>query len=189
MKSDMKLGSQDISGQSNTPSTNLEIVMKLLSEDIAGQSNVPDALIKMAMDLVGTLDGQAGLENNLLKMSEMKLVGTIDGMSGLTNLLLSLALDLIGSFGGLAGADGALTIITYKIEGVTRDSAGDPLGSCDVRLYLSSNDAYQESVVSNAVTGAYSFTGLQNNNLRYVIAYKTGTPVFGTTDDLTPVEE
>lgn len=79
--------------------------------------------------------------------------------------------------------------VTYKIEGITKDAQGDVLGGCDVRLHLSSDDGYITYTTSDAVTGAYSFTGLPNNDQRYVIAYKAGTPVFGTTDNLTPVEE
>lgn len=86
------------------------------------------------------------------------------------------------------GFEAGVPPTTYKVEGVTKDANGNILGSCTVRLYKTSDDSYEDSTISDAVTGAYSFTGL-NSDERYIIAYKAGTPVFGTTDDLTPVEE
>lgn len=185
------LSAQDITGQSggmtNIP---LEVTsMVALIGSLDAQSDVVTALLKNSMKL-GAQDivGQSDLPTNVLSLS-VKIIGTSDGQSSLENNLLSLLTKLVGSLVGQAGLDGVITFITFKLEGITVDAGGDPLGSCTVRLYLTSSDLYEESVVSNAVTGAYIFTGIEDNNQRYIIAYKVGTPVFGTTDDLTPVEE
>jgi len=76
---------------------------------------------------------------------------------------------------------------TYKIEGVTKDKTGGPLGTCKCYLFkltAGENDAdfidYDESDGS----GNYSFTGIADNNARYfVVAWKDDTPhVFDVTD-------
>ena len=84
---------------------------------------------------------------------------------------------------------------TYKLEGITKDKDGVALGSCKCFLVKDNGDdtyqfiAYQ---LSNAVTGAYSFIGILDNDPNYqVIAWKDDTPhVFDVTDhDLTPEVE
>jgi hypothetical protein len=85
--------------------------------------------------------------------------------------------------------------VSYKLEGVTKNSSGSALGSCHTFLCIDNGDntasfvAYQ---LSNASTGAYSFTGLTDNSASYfVIAWKDDSPhVMDTTDHvLQPVEE
>ncbi len=85
--------------------------------------------------------------------------------------------------------------VTYKLEGITKDNEGSALGSCKCFLVKDNGDdtytfvAYQ---LSNAATGAYSFTGLTDNDAAYqVIAWKDDTPhVFDVTDHvLQPVVE
>ena len=74
--------------------------------------------------------------------------------------------------------------VTYKVEGVTRNSVGVILGSCIVWLFLSSDKSYIGTVTSNAVTGAYSFTALGVAGPYFLRSHKDGAPnVFGTTDD------
>lgn len=87
---------------------------------------------------------------------------------------------------------------TYKLEGVTRDEGGSTLGNC--RCILLKHDGAAEGsriysiiahVNSNA-SGNYSFTGLGDNDARYmVVAWNDATPdVRGVTDDfLQPVIE
>ncbi len=85
--------------------------------------------------------------------------------------------------------------VTYKLEGITKDNDGVALGSCECYLVKDGLDdtytfiAYQ---LSNSSTGAYSFTGIVDNDAQYqVIAWKDDAPhVFDVTDHvLQPVVE
>lgn len=80
---------------------------------------------------------------------------------------------------------GSLPLPVQKliISGVTKDSTGVALASCNVSLYRTSDGAFMESVVSDG-SGNYSFStvGLAQNY--YVLAYKAGSPdVAGTTSN------
>lgn len=85
-------------------------------------------------------------------------------------------------------------VVTYKLEGITKNNVGSVLGDCECYLVKDNLDdtytfiAYQ---LSNSGTGVYSFTGLADNDANYqVIAWKDGTPVMDVTDKvLVPVEE
>jgi hypothetical protein len=69
----------------------------------------------------------------------------------------------------------------YSITGITKDSAGSPLGSCTVKLYRTLNDSVAGVVVSDASTGAF-FLNASGSLNHYMIAYKPGSPdVAGTT--------
>lgn len=75
-----------------------------------------------------------------------------------------------------------LPAVVLHISGVTRDSTGAVLVSCTVELYLTANDMPLEKVVSDPVTGAYSFSSIGLSETYYVVAYKAGaTDVAGTT--------
>jgi len=81
---------------------------------------------------------------------------------------------------------------THEVAGVTRDSDGDPLGSCDVHLlhYLSDVFTFIAHTTSHSSTGAYSFPICPASSGAYaVVARKEGSPnVFDVTDfTLTPV--
>lgn len=84
---------------------------------------------------------------------------------------------------------------TYKLDGVTYDKNGTILGSCECYLFKDNQDntlTFVDYVLSNASTGAYSFTGLSDNDAQYiVVAWKDNTPhVFDVTDHvLQPVVE
>jgi len=68
------------------------------------------------------------------------------------------------------------------ISGVTRDSAGAILGSCTVSLFRTLDNLLMEAVVSDATTGAYSFSSVGLGEEYFVVAYKQGSPdVAGTT--------
>lgn len=70
----------------------------------------------------------------------------------------------------------------YHITGVTRDANGNPLGSCTVWLFRTSDKAYIGVTVSNG-NGDYSFNSPDNTTEYFIRAYKDGVPnVFGTTD-------
>ena len=78
-------------------------------------------------------------------------------------------------------------IFTYKVEGVSKDKDGNALGSCLCFLCRDNQDnscSYIAYVLSDSVTGAYSFTGLLNNDAQhFVISWKDNTPhVFDVTD-------
>lgn len=71
----------------------------------------------------------------------------------------------------------------YIIEGYTRDSNGDILGECQVRLYRTSDGLRMETKTSG-VDGYFSFNVSDNTTAYFVVGRKDGTPnVFGTTDD------
>lgn len=77
--------------------------------------------------------------------------------------------------------------LEYKLEGVTYDKTGSVLGSCECYLFrhnLNDTLSYVDYVLSNAGTGAYSFTGIYDDTAQYiVVAWKDDTPhVFDTTD-------
>lgn len=86
--------------------------------------------------------------------------------------------------------------VTYKLEGFSKDNAGDPLGDCKCFLVKDNgDDTFTDSlayILSHSSTGAYSFTGLPDNDPAYqVISWKDDDPhVFDVTDHvLQPVEE
>lgn len=67
------------------------------------------------------------------------------------------------------------------IYGVTRDSAGVILGSCDVHVFRTVDDVEVDQVVSDATTGVYR-CAVAGGLTYYVVAYKAGSPdVSGTT--------
>lgn len=65
------------------------------------------------------------------------------------------------------------------IADVTKDSANAPLGNCVVKLFNTATDVLEQTTTSDA-SGNYSFTVDKTKNY-YCVAYKNGTPVFGTT--------
>lgn len=85
--------------------------------------------------------------------------------------------------------------VTYKLEGVTYDKNGDILVSCECYLYKDNGDntlTFVGYVASNGGTGAYSFTGIGDNDAAYLVVFiKDGSPnVFDVTDHvLQPVVE
>lgn len=77
-----------------------------------------------------------------------------------------------------------LEIEEGTISGVTRDSSGAILASCTVWLCDDITGAKVASTTSDAVTGAFTFTGLFTSKTYYIRAFKDGTPnVMGVTDD------
>jgi hypothetical protein len=84
---------------------------------------------------------------------------------------------------------------TYKLEGITKDKNGDVLVSCECFLFKDNGDdtlTFVDHVTSDGATGAYSFTGLEDDDSAYLVySVKDDTPhVFDVTDHvLTPVEE
>ena len=83
----------------------------------------------------------------------------------------------------------------YKLEGITYDKNGDVLVSVDCYLYKDNLDntiSFKAHVVSNGVTGAYSFTGISDNDANYLVVFiKDDSPhVMDVTDHvLQPVVE
>jgi hypothetical protein len=75
---------------------------------------------------------------------------------------------------------------SLRIYGITKDSTGTALGGCTVDLFYTTSKAYAGTVISDPVTGAYVFNGIPLDATEviptfFVLAYKAGTPVFGTT--------
>jgi len=83
----------------------------------------------------------------------------------------------------------------YKLEGITKNKDGNVLVSCKCFLFKDKIDNYlhyKDYVISDAVTGAYSFTGISDNDTEFiVVAWKDDTPhVFDMSDHvLQPVAE
>ena len=67
----------------------------------------------------------------------------------------------------------------FTITDVTKDSAGAALGNCVVKLFRTADDVLEQSTTSDA-SGNYSFA-VDKTKQYYCVAYKNGTPVFGTT--------
>lgn len=74
-----------------------------------------------------------------------------------------------------------------KIIGFTFDGNGDPLGSCIIQGFLTTNDAYIGQTASDP-TGYYELT-TPFTGAHYIVAYKSGSPdVAGTSiNTLMPV--
>ena len=90
---------------------------------------------------------------------------------------------LVGSFWGQIGT------VVYRsqgvtknniLNGVTRDSAGNPIGLCRVELYLTGNDMPVATTMSSAGGGFIFYN--PGSGPFYIVAYKAGSPdVAGTT--------
>jgi hypothetical protein len=75
--------------------------------------------------------------------------------------------------------------VIYSVSGITKDSTGVALPSCDVNLFTTSDDAFRYSVTSGA-DGSYKFIGglISPSKDHYCVAYKAGSPdVAGTTQN------
>jgi hypothetical protein len=71
--------------------------------------------------------------------------------------------------------------VALRIFGITKDSTGAALGSCDVHLFRTIDDVEVDQVVSDA-SGNYEFRSASLSTAYYVVAYKAGAPdVSGTT--------
>lgn len=71
--------------------------------------------------------------------------------------------------------------IYFRIYGVTRDSTGAVLAGCTVDLFRTADNAFIDSVVSDA-SGNYEFRTAGPASAYYAVAYLVGSPdVFGTT--------
>ena len=80
----------------------------------------------------------------------------------------------------------------YQVAGVTRDAAGTPVGSVQVSLFKHMGSGvfqYVGTQVSNATTGAYSFTVYEHPSSFMVYAHLSGSPdTFDCSDwDLLPI--
>lgn len=84
------------------------------------------------------------------------------------------------------GAGGGAATL-YKIQGITKDSGGSPLGGCVVDLFRTSDDLKVDSVVSDAA-GNYLLYTPYLTDAHYCVAYKALAPdVTGATvNTLTP---
>lgn len=74
----------------------------------------------------------------------------------------------------------------FTISGVTRNSVGVALGSCEVHLFETATDLLVARTTSDGA-GLFSFSLGTNSGTFYIVAYKaTGTDVFGTTVNTLP---
>lgn len=68
----------------------------------------------------------------------------------------------------------------YRVVGVTRDSFGNVLPGCTVRLFKTSGDVKVAQTVSDG-SGNYIFTNCAPGTAYYIVAYLAGSPdVAGT---------
>lgn len=68
----------------------------------------------------------------------------------------------------------------FSIAGVTQDAGGVAMGSVTVRLFNTATNAVEQTIVSDATTGAYAFV-VDKTQRYYTVEYKAGSPdVFGT---------
>lgn len=81
-------------------------------------------------------------------------------------------------------------LTSFTIAGVTRDNAGNVLGSCEVALFKADGASppaytYQDNTTSDG-SGNYSFTGLTDNDAQYMVySIKDDSPhVFDATDNV-----
>ena len=70
----------------------------------------------------------------------------------------------------------------FGVVGVTRDAYGSPLGGCTVKIYRTSTDEVQATVVSDSLGNYVATTPYLDAH--YLVVYKSGSPdVFGTTSN------
>jgi len=78
------------------------------------------------------------------------------------------------------------TVTVYELSGVTYDKNGDVLGSCECYLFKDNLDntlTFVDYALSNASTGAYTFTIFDGDAQYLVVAWKDDTPhIFDVTD-------
>lgn len=75
---------------------------------------------------------------------------------------------------------GELAHNTPVLTGVTRDSAGNPVGNCALDLYITHVDVIAQQGASDA-SGNFSFVNPGSGPF-YIVAYKAGSPdIAGTT--------
>lgn len=71
----------------------------------------------------------------------------------------------------------------YTISGITKDSFGNPLGSCAVQLFRTEDSILVNSTISDLTTGGYVMAA--NPNIQhFAVAYIAGpNDQFGTTEN------
>lgn len=75
----------------------------------------------------------------------------------------------------------------WKILGVTRDAVGNPLGNCNVDLFLHGTNAYVQSTTSD-LGGNYFFVVPSNGPYYVRVTDNQGTPtVVGSSLIISPV--
>ena len=69
----------------------------------------------------------------------------------------------------------------FTLSGITKDNTGAILGSCVVNVFRTSDNVFIGTTTSDAVTGAYSYSGIGQVD-HFEVSYKAGSPdVAGTT--------
>jgi hypothetical protein len=64
----------------------------------------------------------------------------------------------------------------FQIAGVTRDSVGTPLGSCDVRLFKADSKDQEVAITVSDGSGNFTFNIGTNEGYFWIEAYKSGSP-------------
>ncbi len=76
--------------------------------------------------------------------------------------------------------------VLYKIQGITKDSAGNPLGDCRVELFRTSDDLRVDEVISDAA-GNYLLYTPYIYDMHYCVSYKDPNLTGATVRTLTGV--
>lgn len=75
--------------------------------------------------------------------------------------------------------------VLYKIQGVTKDSGGSPLGGVTVELYRTLDDVKQDSTVSDAAGNYVLYTPYTGAETHYIVAFKSPNLAGSTVQTLT----
>jgi hypothetical protein len=124
-------------------------------------------------DIIGEVD--SNLKNKNVTVEVTELLGNLDSKSKYkgVNKVIN---DIIGAL------DSIIHTPTWYLNGVTRDSIGNPLGSCDVYLFYADTKEYIGTVVSE-VDGSYRIEIPELNINYFIYARKSnGTVVTGASD-------
>ena len=75
------------------------------------------------------------------------------------------------------------TLTLYKIQGITKDSGGSPLGNCLVHLFRTIDDSKQDTCLSDAAGNYLVYTPFTDPH--YCVAYQTPNLTGATPNTLT----
>lgn len=104
----------------------------------------------------------------------------VDGTASGVSVASGLGAAFVGADCASAGVGTPAAVGRTSLHGVTKDSAGAPLGSCVVQVFRTSDDAFQSEVTSSAAGQYVMYPDVAGPF--YIVAYKAGSPdVAGTT--------
>jgi len=75
--------------------------------------------------------------------------------------------------------------VLYKIQGITKDSGGSPLGGVTVELYRTLDDVRQDTTISDAIGNYVLYTPYTGAETHYIVAFKSPNLAGSTVQTLT----